>query len=63
MLKISPALLENWLRDYYFTTEIDISGSGVEDFSLAELRKLVGITQEELDQLVFHDSPSLGSLG
>lgn len=63
MLKICPALLENWLRDYYFTAEIDISGSGVEDFSLVELRKLVGITQEEIDQLVFHDSPSLGSLG
>lgn len=62
MIKIAPALLEDWLRDYYFTTEIDISGSGVEDFSLAEIRNLVGITQEELDRLVFHDSPSLGSL-
>lgn len=63
MIKIAPALLEDWLRDYYFTTEIDISGSGVEDFSLAEIRNLVGITLEELDRLVFHDSPSLGSLG
>ncbi len=61
--KIAPALLENWLRDYYFTTEIDISGSGVEDFSLAEIRKHVGITQQELDNLVFHDSPSLGCMG
>lgn len=61
--KIAPALLENWLRDYYFTTEIDISGSGVEDFSLAEIRKHVGITQQELDSLVFHDSPSNGCMG
>lgn len=63
MNKIAPALLEDWLRDYYFTTEIDISGSGVEDFSLAEIREYVGITQQELDCLVFHDSPSLGCMG
>lgn len=63
MIGISPSVLENWLRNYYFTAEIDISSSGVEDFSLAEIRKYIGITQEELDQIFFHDSPTLGGFG
>jgi capreomycidine synthase len=54
------ALLEDWLRDYYFEVDVDLGGSGVEDFSLAELRQLVGLRQEELDSVVFHDSKSLG---
>lgn len=59
-MEIAPALLEDWLRDYYFTSEIDISGSGVEDFSLAELRELTGLKQKDLDAVVFRDSPSCG---
>jgi capreomycidine synthase len=63
MMKIIQAPLENWLRDYYFTNEVDISSSGVEDFSMAELCELIKFQREEIDQLIFHDSPSLGSLG
>ncbi|AVH69215.1 aspartate aminotransferase [Nostoc sp. 'Lobaria pulmonaria (5183) cyanobiont'] len=59
--KIAPALLESWMRDYYFSTEIDIGSSGVENFSLTELYKLTNLTQEELDRIVFHDSSSLGN--
>lgn len=59
-MEIAPALLEEWLRDYYFTSEVDISGSGVEDFSLSEVRELTGLAQEELDTVVFRDSPSCG---
>jgi capreomycidine synthase len=60
--KIAPALLESWMRDYYFNTEIDIGSSGVENFSLSELYKLTNLTQEELNNVVFHDSSTLGSL-
>ncbi|HEY0604369.1 MAG TPA: capreomycidine synthase [Herpetosiphonaceae bacterium] len=59
-MEIAPALLEYWLRDRYFTTELDISSSGVENFSFAELRDLVGITHDDLDQIVFRDSRSYG---
>jgi capreomycidine synthase len=58
---IAPALLEDWLRDYYFSAEIDISSSGVENFSMAELRELLPLGPEELDSVVFDDSPSRGS--
>jgi capreomycidine synthase len=55
------ALLESWMRQYYFETPIDIGSSGVQSFSLAELRQLVGITQEELDHITFDDSRTLGA--
>ncbi len=57
---LPPAPLEDWYREQYFNAEIDISGSGVEDFSLGQLRELIGITNEALDAIVFNDSASLG---
>ena len=60
--KIAPALLEEWMRDYYFSTEIDIGSSGVENFSMTELYQLTSLTQEELNQCIFHDSSSLGNV-
>ena len=59
-MKLAPAVLEEWLREYYFNTEIDIGSSGVQNFSLTELRELVGITDEELNAVVFDDSPTYG---
>jgi capreomycidine synthase len=61
--QIGPALLEEWLRQYYFDTEIDIGSSGVENFSLGDVFKIVGISTEVLTQTVFNDSPSLGAKG
>lgn len=59
-MEIAPALLEEWLREYYFNAEIDIGSSGVQNFSLAELREVVDITDDELNQVVFDDSPTCG---
>ena len=52
-MQLAPALLEHWMREYYFDTEIDIGSSGVQNFSFAELRKLLQITHEEVDAVVF----------
>lgn len=60
MQTLPPALLESWMRDYYFRAEVDIGSSGVEDFSFAELRALLGIECAELDRIVFRDSETLG---
>src|SRR5581483_3630124 len=60
-MKIRAALLEDWLRDYYFTNEIDIGSSGVESFSLADLRRLTNLTAAQLDAVVFDDSRSCGA--
>src|SRR5436305_3680877 len=60
MLASRVAHLEHWMRQYYFETEIDIGSSGVESFSLAELRALLGLTPAELDTVVFDDSRTLG---
>jgi capreomycidine synthase len=62
-MEIAPALLEHWMRQYYFDTTIDIGSSGVESFSMAELRKLLGIRQKDVDQVTFSDSRTLGGLG
>jgi capreomycidine synthase len=58
-----PAPLEDWLRDRYFTARIDISSSGVEPYSLAEVRRLTGLSPAELDEVAFRDSHSLGGEG
>ncbi len=59
-VELPLALLEDWMREYYFATEIDIGSSGVEDYSLAELRQLLGLDWRELDRIVFHDSQTAG---
>lgn len=61
-MDIAPAPLEEWMRKYYFTTEIDIGSSGVENFSVGDLRSLLDITQEEMDDVILHDSSSYGNL-
>lgn len=58
---LSTALLEGWMREYYFATELDLGSSGVEDYSMAEVRRHTGLTLEDLDSLVFHDSETQGN--
>jgi capreomycidine synthase len=60
-MEIAPALLENWMRQYYFDTDIDIGSSGVESFSFSELRGLLNLSQDDLDRVTFDDSRTLGS--
>jgi capreomycidine synthase len=60
-MRLRSAPLEDWLRDYYFTAEIDISSSGVQPYSMAELRAMTGLGHEELDALVFDDGYSVGA--
>lgn len=59
-MKLPRAPLEDWLRDYYFAATDDISSSGVNPYSLGELREILGIDIAELDSIVFRDSPSCG---
>jgi capreomycidine synthase len=59
-MKLPPFLLENWLREYYFNAKIDIGSSGVENFSIADLREILGFRPEDLDRIVFQDSSALG---
>lgn len=57
---ISAAPLEDWLRERYFAASIDISSSGVLNYTLGELRDLLDIDTSELDGVIFRDSPSTG---
>lgn len=60
-MEVVPAHLEYWLRDYYFSSEIDLGCSGVENFSFGELRQLFNITPDDLDRIVLRDSWTLGA--
>jgi aspartate/methionine/tyrosine aminotransferase len=62
-MRLAPVLLEEWMRLYYFSAEIDIGSSGVENFSIADLRRLLGFGLDEIDRLVLRDSDSLGGAG
>lgn len=59
-MDITPARLEDWMRDYYHKADHDIGSSGVRDLSMAELRAVCGFDLAELDPMVFHDSEPLG---
>lgn len=59
-MRLPRAPLEDWLRDYYFTARIDISSSGVDPYSIAELRDILGINVADLDSIQFRDSRSAG---
>jgi len=60
-MRLRPAPLEDWLRDYYFAAEIDISSSGVQPYSMAELRAKTGLDHGQIDALTFDDGYSLGA--
>lgn len=62
-MQLRRAPLEDWLRERYFTAEIDISSSGVQSYSMAELRAATALRHEEIDNLVFDDGYSLGAPG
>jgi len=51
------------MRHYYFSASVDIGSSGVENFSLGDVRRLLGFDLEELDAIMLRDSESLGGLG
>src|SRR5262249_9895126 len=62
-MKIAPALLERWMRQYYFDTDIDLGGSGTESFAMSEICSLVKLKIEDLGNVVFNDSQTLGGSG
>ena len=62
-MRLAPALLEEWMRRYYFDTDVDIGSSGVENFSFGELRERLGISHAQLDAIVLQDSRTLGGDG
>ncbi len=60
---LAPALLERWMRAYYFATDYDLGSSGVYSFSLQQIQQICGPSADELASVVFDDSTTQGSLG
>ena len=55
-----PFLIEEWFRRYDFQVEITLCSSGVEPYSVGEMRQLLSLSQDELDQIKLRDSYSYG---
>ena len=62
-MQLPSVPLEDWMRGYYFDNRYDLGSSGLKNFSLADIRARLGITAQELDEVVFDDSYTTGSLG
>jgi capreomycidine synthase len=62
-MRVDRAPLEDWMREFYFETTIDLGSSGVQCWSVGELMDVLGIAQEELRGLTFDDSETYGSPG
>lgn len=60
-MSFNPSLLEEWMRIHYHNAEIDIGSSGVEPWTLGDIREKVRVSVEELDELMLMDSSSYGS--
>ncbi|MFF4819827.1 capreomycidine synthase [Kitasatospora sp. NPDC001309] len=57
---VERALLEDFLRERYHEADIDISSSGVEPYTVAELRDLLGFDLAQLAGVSLRDSQSAG---
>jgi len=59
-MKLTAPILEDWMRDYYFSTRLDLGGSGVPSYSFGEIRRICGISGAALNNVVLGDSPTNG---
>jgi capreomycidine synthase len=58
-MRIASAGLEDWMREHYFSSDIDLGSSGVPCWTLGELRHRLGLG-DTLDAIALDDSPTLG---
>lgn len=56
----TPAPLENWYRHHYFNNTIDISGSGVEEYTFREIQQIAGFSFSEMDDKPVKDAMTAG---
>ncbi len=61
-MRLKQALLEDWMRAYYFSTIYDIGSSGIKNFSLYELFNIIGLSVDVLSGVVFNDSETFGNI-
>lgn len=62
MTRWSSIPLEDWMRDFYFDTPLDLGSSGVQIYSLAEVCNLVGLELAGLGSIKVDDSLTTGAL-
>lgn len=58
---LQSAPLEDWYRHRYFNNQVDISGSGAEEFTFGEIKEKANFSFSELDDLYVLDGETVGS--
>jgi capreomycidine synthase len=59
-MKLPTFVLEDWFREHYFDVEIVLCDSGVQPYTVGEVRRMAGVSTEELDAVVLGDSQPEG---
>jgi capreomycidine synthase len=59
-MKLKPFLIEEQFRKYDFVTDITLCSSGVEPYTLGEVRERLSLCQQELDRVLLRDGHSWG---
>ena len=62
-MRFAPFMLGDWFDEHFFDVDHIIGESGVQPFSFKEIRQITGLTLQDLDEIVFTDSPFYGSDG
>lgn len=62
-MKFAPFMLGEWFDEHFFDVDVIIGESGVQPYTFKEIREITGITLQQLDEIVFTDSPFYGTAG
>ncbi len=60
-MQLEKALLEDWMRTFYFNTLYDLGSSGVKNFSIKELFDFIGLKSSDLETIILNDSETFGN--
>lgn len=60
-MQLQKALLEDWMRTFYFNALYDLGSSGVKNFSIKELFDLIGLQSSDLETIILNDSETFGN--
>jgi len=55
--------LEDWMREFYFATELDLGSSGLQYYSFPEFSAITGFSMADLEKVGFDDSETFGEPG
>ncbi len=59
-LNLPRVPLEDWMREFYFSCELDLGSSGMAVYSFQEFKQITGFSLQDLESVTFDDSLTFG---